>query len=240
MYKHLVNIAVCYVTVFLTSVDDAVWLLPYLVSPSKEARFMHGVLFVLSLQLIVFVSWIISLGGHKLIKKYDYIFSIDSDALTSVLAALGAWVIFFCVLAKRRHKNKNAGYTQVQDVDVDVVEAGAKVNTTTTTTTTTATITTTTTTTIQYSPKTVFFSSLLNACDELCYFPPLLVSQKILLFDLSFGALLACVSIIFIVSTCLARCRKLVEISERIQLLGVLGVLALSLTIEAARDVIRS
>ncbi|GMI15064.1 hypothetical protein TrVE_jg13958 [Triparma verrucosa] len=216
----VVNIFGCYFTVFLTSADDALWLLPYLVYPSRKARILHGLLFVGSLQAIVFLSYIISLGGHKLVKKYDYIFSVDGDALKSCLAALAAWVVFVCLLVQniRRRGSRGNGYEHITDVEKG---EGARDD-------------------MAYSPKTVFFSSFLNSADELCYFPPLLVSSKVSVAELSLGAFLACLTIIFVLSFCLARCRQWVEYNKKMSTLGVLGVLAISLTIEAVRDVIRS
>ena len=227
------HVLASFTSLVLTSADDALWLLPFLVSPrlTFAARAVHALLFAAGLQIVVLVSWLLSLTGKQLARKTFGLISLDPSAELSAFAALVAWLFFLFLVGRkwwrerRRADNRARGYSVLDEDEEELIAvhgadgSGDRV---------------------EFSPGKVLLLSLLGALDELFYFPAVLVSQSFTAVDLSAGALLASALVVAIVALFLARCRTLLEWMDRVPTSAVVGVYAVSLTVLATRDIIRS
>ncbi len=211
-------------TILLTTVDDALWLLPFLVSNELTGgqRFVHGLCFVASLQVVVAISALLAAMGKKTLQDFG-IFSLDPEATLSVIAAALAWSVVLVLVIKkyRKDRSRRVGYEEVPSEDIQIQNEDAK--------------------TVRFSPRTVVACSLIGAVDELFYFPPLLLANPPLFGvpELSVGALIASTTVAVVVSLLLNQCRRFVEWCDSIEIAGFVGLFALSLTIEAVRDAMR-
>jgi hypothetical protein len=215
-----------------------------------SAKVAHGFFFVLGLQLVVASSWALSLVGTKLSKRTDGIISLDPDALSSCIGAALAWVIVLCLwikahLRKRKRVERDArirGYSVIDDDELEEQHnknSYSNENNSRNNTNEHGTKNFSGDSPVTFSPFTVLFLSLTGALDELCYFPPLLISQNFTVLDLSLGALLACTLVMVVIGLFLSRCESLLAAMDRVPLWGVVFVYAVSLTIEAVRDCLR-
>ncbi|GMI22590.1 hypothetical protein TeGR_g14680 [Tetraparma gracilis] len=221
------KVAVSLGTIFFTSADDALWLLPYLVSPtlSTTHKVVHGTCFVLGLQLIVFLSFLISLCGHGVVSHSGGIISEHADATLSVAAALIAWAVVVYDVVKRHLKRRRLrGYSLIDD-DEDLLSSPSA--------------SPPPSPPPQFSPSKVFFLAFAGGLDELCYFPALLLSHQFDYGDLSLGALGACLLVLAIITFFLRRCRRLITFIDKIPTSSVVAMYAISLTIGAVRDLVR-
>ena len=110
-------VGTAFVTIFVTTADDAFWLVPYL-SPRYSccARVSHALAFICALQIAVWSAWglVLVFGAgvlstrvtHKLTHFFGY--RVTADALLAVFAALFAWCVVIVLgckaCAKRRRK----------------------------------------------------------------------------------------------------------------------------------------
>jgi cadmium resistance protein CadD (predicted permease) len=89
---------------------------------------------------------------------------------------------------------------------------------------------------VQAGCGTVFSLAFLGALDELAYFPTLLIGGTFSALELSVGALVACVVILFVITTILARIKPVLDCMDRIPLYAIIAVFATLLTIDAIME----
>lgn len=90
------------------------------------------------------------------------------------------------------------------------------------------------------SVATVMSLTTLGALDELSYFPALLIGKIFTPVEICLGTLLAALTILMVVSCCLAKCQPLVDWLDRIPIYAVIAVFATILTLEVLYDVLLS
>jgi len=230
--------------IFATTVDDTVWLSPFIISCSLtlKEKFLHGLLFIVTLQVLTFICVLLASG----IRYSLPIFGYDDDEVgkdkqehtLSLISAIICWVIasvlYFKALLKRRRKQEKKtmtlsihpteeeislssnqrmpGYTTISKTSIDHED-------------------TPTSTMPSFSPWTVISLTTVGALDELSYFPSLLTGHLFSPQELFIGALLASLMILIIVSMLLSTCKPLLDFLDNIPLYMVVGFFATLLTI---------
>ena len=250
--------------IFLTTADDALWLIPVLTSKrfTVLARCLHAAAFIAALQCVVLVSGIgVDVFGAAVCSLTDL---TRLDALAAVLAWAIAFYFYARAVLKRRRKERakaekaaaaaaaaaaaeaeagmaaeagTMGAVGGGGTSTAIAAAGAK---------------------SEYGavptleevyddneptelkrgmmPCTVFGLAFLGALDELSYFPTLLLSGTFSIPQLALGAFLACSAILAVVTLFLVRCRPLLEFFDRIPLYVVVAAFAAVMTAEALLD----
>ena len=225
------KVGLAFSSIFLTSADDALWLLPFLISPrlSRFHRCVHALIFIGAMQGIVLMSFLLSLTGKHIARHTYGLISLDPSAELSILAALAAWLFFLFLLLRKWWKNRHRSASRTRGYSVinedEDLELGA--------------ILSPSSDAVDFSPKGVLFLALVGALDELCYFPALLISGDFTPLDLSLAALLACSLVLLIITVFLSRCRRMLEWMDKVPMSAVVGVYAVSLTVQAVRDCLR-
>ena len=123
-----------FATIFVTTGDDAVWLVPYFSRRySASARLLHGVAFVLALQVCVWTSYLLvvifgnaldaSATNARLSRALG--FEVTSTALMAVVAAAVAWLIAAVLLIKACLKARRKSSTIVKVEEARLESYGA-------------------------------------------------------------------------------------------------------------------
>lgn len=233
-----------------TTIDDAVWLIPYCTSPhlSTTTKAIHAITFIITLESLA----IISVGIAKVFKSYLLTqFSSDSDTSDNVDFILGlagaiiCWVIAIVLFVKKMLKRrrramaaKKAEYESADELvngdialdgensaliagdDVENVENASG---------------------DEGSDHGAHFNrnssiwlivslTTLGALDEISYFPALLVGHVFTAKELCIGTLFASGTILAIVLLFLSKFKPLVDCLDRIPLYGIVGMFAIILT----------
>jgi hypothetical protein len=227
-------------TVVVTTLDDAVWLVPYLASPSLSlrAKALHAFLFVGTLVSLAVACVMLA----EVIQRTAFSYA-NPEQTEIILGAIGAgicWIIalvlFIRKMLKRRRRAEQArllaedaeappsstpnettyGSTQPQEEewhDEDWQELPSSM-----------------------SPWTVISLTTLGALDELSYFPALILGGIFSPVELCVGTLFASLVILIIVTCFLARLQPVVDCFDRIPLYAIVAVFATLLTIETIFD----
>ena len=210
-----------------TTLDDAVWLVPYCASPtlSLSTRILHGVTFVFTLECLAILCVAISLFLEKVVISSTS--KAGSDRDTSVLfGALGAIIcwgisigLYLKKLLKRRRKEQAAMNREGEQSPLSLQSAsdssdeeeGTEISSTP-------------------SPWLIVTLTTLGALDEISYFPALVVSNVFTPGQLLWGTFLAAILILVIVLRFLAKCEPIVEFLDSIPLYGIVGLFAVVLS----------
>jgi hypothetical protein len=226
--------------VTLTTADDAIWLVPYTASYLPlSTRVIHGVLFVLTLELLV-------CGCVAVSSLFQWV--VDTKAIPSdahwpdeniILGSIGAgicWIIAIflfvrkCLKKRRRAEREltmserelhrattqqvSNKYGSVQTDDEDENE-------------------------ISSSPSILAVVSFttLGTLDEVSYFPSLLLGGMFTPFDLCLGTFFAAIIVLIVVTVFLSQCKPVLDFLDRIPLYGIVAVFATVLTGDVLFDV---
>jgi cadmium resistance protein CadD (predicted permease) len=218
-----------------TTLDDAVWLVPYCASPTLplSTRILHGTIFVLTLECLAILCVALSLFLEQavIVSTSGNGSERDESLLFGAVGAFICWAIsiglYIKKLLKRRRRNELAAALSVlegeetplplqsspdsSDNDDDDEEEGKVISSTP-------------------SPWLIITLTTLGALDEISYFPALVVSNVFTASQLLWGTFLAAILILVIVLGFLAKCRPLVEFLDSIPLYGIVGMFAVVLT----------
>jgi hypothetical protein len=227
-------------TVVVTTLDDAVWLVPYLASPSLSlrAKALHAFLFVATLVSLAAACVMLA----EVIQRTAFSYA-NPEETEIILGAIGAgicWIIalvlFIRKMLKRRRRAEQArlvaedpevppsstpnettyGSTHPHEEelnDEDWQELPSSM-----------------------SPWTVISLTALGALDELSYFPALILGGIFSPTELCLGTFLASILILVIVTCFLARLQPVVDCFDRIPLYAIVAAFATLLTIETIFD----
>lgn len=222
-------------TVALTTADDAVWLVPYVVSNQLpiQHRVIHAVLFVGTLETMVLLCVLTA----ETIRSF-----VTNDYILGALAATLCWGIALFlyikkILKKRRREIQQANaplinnnlslddgssygsvpYHAPDSDDNNVGEGGA----------------------VSLSPWTVVSLTFLGALDEVSYFPSLLLGKVFSPLDLCLGTFLAACLVLSVVTLFLSRCQPLLDCLDRIPLYAILSIFATILTVGVILDFVQ-
>ena len=251
-------------TVASTTIDDAVWLVPYVTSPSIpfRTRVIHAITFICTLEALTCACVIIALCVKDAVLALG-----DKRKEEIVLGATGAaicWVIALFIyvkkVMKRRRKKAAAAAAAAENTKTNdtiltnnygSVESGS--NPTTNNTNTMHNDKESSSSSSSESGDTenenglsphpsigsvICFTSL-GALDEISYFPALVVGQVFSPFELCFGTFLAACLILIIIIFFLARCKPFIDFLDTIPLYGIISFFALALTISVIIEMIR-
>jgi len=212
-----------------TTLDDAVWLVPYTTSSklSVATRVIHGVIFVCTLEVLAVLCCLTAQAVYRLVGEQD-------DWIFGALGAILCWTIAGVLYVKKIFKKRRRQQQQQQQQDTSVQLSASEGY---------GTIPVQDEEEIQeeeplilFSPWTVISLTFLGALDEISYFPALLVGGVFTGWDLCLGTFLAACFILFIITAFLAQCRPLIEWLDSIPLYGIVGMFAIALTIGVLVD----
>lgn len=227
-----------------TTIDDALWLIPYCTSPQLpySTKIVHGATFVLTLETLTLICILISNICQKLLRK-RYENTNDNLDLSFVMGMAGSifcWIIaiglYFKKIMKRRRKSmaamvkaresseSNSLINRNEEIppEIGVNEKNSDDN--------------------EYesvdadlptAPSVWMVVSLttLGALDEISYFPALLVGNVFSPLELCLGTFFASSVILIIVLLFLSKFKPLVDFLDTIPLYGIVGMFALILTV---------
>lgn len=221
-------------TVALTTVDDAVWLVPYVVSNQLpiQHRVLHALLFVGTLETMVLLCVLTA----ETIRSF-----VTNDYILGAIAATLCWGIALFLYIKKLFKKRRR---EIQQADAPLYnnsslddgssygsvphhppnsddtrsgDGGDREG-------------------VSLSPWTVVSLTFLGALDEVSYFPSLLLGKVFSPLDLCLGTLLAACLVLSVVTLFLSRCQPLLDWLDRIPLYGVLSIFATILTVGVVLD----
>ena len=213
-----------------TTIDDAVWLVPYTTSPKLTAKFrvLHGALFVLTLEMLAGLCCLTAQAVFRIVgEQDDWIFGVIGAILCWIIAA----TLYVKKLLKRRRRQQaeqrshhdassepqsTEGYGTIP-VDLDATQEQDEPH-------------------ITFAPWTVISLTFLGALDEISYFPALLVGGVFTWWELCLGTFFAACLILVIISLFLSQCQPLIKWLDSIPLYGIVGMFAIALTIGVIVD----
>mmetsp|Transcript_27786 Transcript_27786/g.41337 ORF Transcript_27786/g.41337 Transcript_27786/m.41337 type:complete len:257 (-) Transcript_27786:44-814(-) len=238
-----------------TTIDDAVWLIPYCSSPQLPTytKVIHGIAFILTLELLsvlcvltagVFKTFALRVGGSN----------TDSSFVLGLTSALICWIIagflfFKKMLKKRRRAMKAMAETSVgiteensiieKDEETpliaeesleDKVDIGEVIDDNSSSSDDSSV----NERNIPNTPsiRMVLLLTFLGALDEISYFPALVLGDVFSAKELITGTFLAATIILIIVLFFLSRFKRLVDFLDSIPLYGIVGMFAFFLTLE--------
>jgi hypothetical protein len=226
------------IIIFGTTVDDTVWLVPFVTSPSLSAtsKLCHALLFIATLQALTLLCVLLASGIQVALPILGFKNEHNEEHILTCISAIFCWVIagFFYLkkLLKRRavvnavslsgsndeerplSSNHQENYTKLSDTNTShgLNEREAD---------------------ISFSPLTVVTLTTIGALDELSYFPSLLTGHIFYPRQLLVGALVASVVILAVVFAFLSKCKPLLDFLDRIPLYGIVAMFALILTVQS-------
>lgn len=229
-----------------TTIDDAVWLLPYCTSPQLPnfTKIVHGITFILTLEflaiLCVFVSYIFQ--GFLLVHYKSS--GVDEGFVLGSAGAIICWAIaiglYIKKMLKRRqramaattktnseeHLEDNSLLRNKDKENSAAIEAGEDVDSSSDDDNDSQGRD------VSATPSVWMIMSLttLGALDEISYFPALLVGNVFSPSELCIGTLLASGIILVIVLMFLSKFKPLVDFLDSIPLYGIVGIFAVILT----------
>lgn len=207
-----------------TTIDDAVWLVPYTTSRklSVEIRVFHASLFVLTLVMLAGLCCLTAQAVYRIAGEQD-------DWIFGVIGAILCWIIAATLYVKKLLKRRRRQEHQQSHVDAPSEGYGSvPVNVEETREQDEPSIT--------FSPLTVISLTFLGALDEMSYFPALLVGGVFTWWELCLGTLFAACLILFIITLFLSQCQPLIEWLDSIPLYCIVGMFAIVLTIGVIVD----
>lgn len=213
------------VVVAATSIDDAVWLVPYTTSPRLPLaiRLLHGAIFVCTLETLALLCCLSAQAVYHVVGQQDeWIFG----AIGATLCWIIAGILYVKKLLKKRRRQQrleqeassNNGYGAVAIDEEKTYEEEVESS-------------------ILFSPWTVISLTFLGSLDEISYFPALLVGGVFTNIELCVGTLLAACLILVTITVFLSQCKPLIDWLDSIPLYGIVGVFAIVLTVGVIVDV---
>jgi len=255
------------VTVTATTIDDAIWLISYVLPSSatassttngerwsKTARILHGVIFVSSLEALaiasVIVAWAIKAGAvhhEKTDKKVDPDATDadqDDDALVfGIVAACLCWSLALLFYIKRVLKRRRRQMNQNQQQEAErqqLTENNAEYGSSSSSSLQSTQASPAKSSASCTSVSTVLSLTILGALDEVSYFPALILGDIFTPLEVCLGTLLAALAILGIITTCLAKFQPLVDALDRIPIYVVISIFATFLTVGVIYDLFTS
>lgn len=276
------------ITVAATTMDDAIWLVPYVVASTARqeqqswtmaARIVHAVLFVATLELLALVSVVVakiitksaaaassssptpsmhsSNQDRDITDSFETVEDTKLEIMLGIIAALLCWSLALFFYIKKMLKRRRRQRRQEEE------RMGLTTATATNKDTTISYGTSAANNNNDHAPvddslfqqqeeeeeaprkalscsstATVMSLTTLGALDELSYFPALLVGKIFTPLEICLGTLLAAMTILTVVSCCLAKCQPLVDWLDQIPIYAVIAVFATILTLEVLYNIV--
>lgn len=240
LFPFLVKICTTTTTIFVTTADDALWLIPFITSPSlcTTNKLINAFTFICTIQLLVIIAaLLVHILGSLVIEK---IADHEEEKCLHIIAATITWMIVFYFYFKKKCKKRKS----TENKELDTKDCGDTKNYQSLNDSMNGS--SSSDSSVGYEeldigndearPFTVFSLTLLGGLDELTYFPSLIIGKTFTPIELSIGALIACILIIIIITTILSTCRPILEYFDSIPLYYIISILAVFLTIDAVLD----
>lgn len=244
----MIRLLAATLTVAATSADDAVWLVPYVLSPHLPLhhRILHALIFIGTLQVMVLLC---VLMAHTI-----GLFVTEEYILGAIGATLCWGIAIFMLVkkiikSKKRREQMQAKVAQQEETHLLVAVAstdsdsavpvdvdGSSYGSVPTTSHAAHEAENEALEGVSWSPWVVVSLTMVGALDEVSYFPSLILGKVFSPVDLCLGTFLAACLIVAVVGLFLSRCRPILEFLDRIPLYAVLFVFATILTIGAILD----
>lgn len=224
------QVLVLAVTIFATTADDLLWLIPYVAS-SRVTPFqksVHMLTFVLTLQLVCLACGLIA---------YCTTLSVVDETAVAWIGAGVAWFIALFLYVKKWLKRRRRSAARALQEQTQKVEGENRL------------LSVTYGSTVVGSPERskeeeeehigmrpwdVLSFTLLGALDEISYFPAILLSNTFTIVQLNIAALIASVGVLCIIQFLLVAFTPVLEwMDKNIPLYGVVALFAILLTVEA-------
>ena len=228
-------------TIAATTIDDAIWLVPYVTAGSRTIRWIHMGTFVGTLVGLAIVCVVTSSVMAKVIpSKETWILGAIGAGLCWAIA-IGLWIKQWLKKKKRRAEiqeeqqqiqlehplggtegygavagKEEEGTLQIQEQEEQVLVIP-----------------------IEASPWIVASLTCLGAMDEISYFPALLVSHIFTGWEMVLGSFLAAILILTIITTFLATCQPLIQCLDQIPLYYIVGMFAIILSVGVSEDILK-
>jgi hypothetical protein len=224
------------VTVLVTTLEDAVWLVP--LTLSNRYAILHAFAFVLTFTCLSLCVGLITLGLERAtvetLKHQDVVLA----AAGAVLCWIVTTVLFFKEWCKKRHRRQevlqdSSGENLFLPVEEDDMEYGSTsgheardgpngVNNR-----------------LQPEAKQgpqvwlVMALTVIGAIDEVSYFPGLIAGKVFSVLELTIATTIASLEILAIVIFFLAPCKPVIDFLELVPLYVIVGLFAIILTVQA-------
>jgi hypothetical protein len=227
--------------VLLTTLDDCVWLVPFVAAaPTRRIATLHALTFLLTLEALAIVlsigTFVVVVAGTTRKGGQDVVVVVEKeelDPLLAIIAAILCWILagylIFKKWQKQRRKrqqrnsidnNDTAQKTSVDyygaiplddDSSPDTSSRGVLLLVEDNNSNNTSEPTTTAAPSSAHQPGIVMSLTFLGFLDEVAYFPSLILGHIFSAVELCVGSLLAGLIMVGIVTICLAPCRPFIE-----------------------------
>jgi hypothetical protein len=223
--------------VFVTTADDAVWLVPIL---RGENKLYFAATFVFTLQVACIVTWLACLAFSYGLMSASSAARKDYERTFQLIAIITTWSIALYFFVKKmlkvwRKKQQRRGSTAPDSAINVTVNPSYE-----------AVATESHSVTVDSEPKAddrlgssvysgvcfVATMTLLGALDEIAVFPSLMLGGTFSVQELSFGCLVASLLVLFIVYFVLESCKSLLDFMDSIPLFAIVAFIATIQTIE--------
>ncbi|KAL7555988.1 hypothetical protein ACA910_006137 [Epithemia clementina (nom. ined.)] len=225
--------------VLLTTLDDAVWLVPFVVATTQSNHrgiaVLHGMLFVATLQVMAMTVCLLTwLSKRHLLGQ-----SSDTDlALWGALLcwSLAAFLLYRSIQKQRRRRRQKQEQQALQEQEDQFQTEQDPLVVVATQQKTEEKMHNDNDEIVVAQPWMVCSLTVLGSLDEISYFPSLLLAGVFTEVELCLGTLLAAVVMLAIVVFFLRPCQPLMECFDRIPLYGVVTLFAILLTADYLWD----
>ncbi len=202
-------------------------------------RLIHGILFCATLQLACFVSWILCLTVGSILNVQTLTYAgkpMKVEDVMSILTIILTWIIalvlFIKSVLKRRNKHKRllslaqSGVNYESIADDNLQDSEDSLNS----------FRLQSEITLETEPQlaTVFCLTLSGALDEMLCFPSFMLARMFSYPELAVGSLLACLTIITVLTLFLSTCKPLLDALDKIPLFVIVAGYAIILTVSHA------
>lgn len=257
---HLGRLAGASVTVLLTTLEDAVWLVPLVLETTRFIGAVHAATFVatftlLALSIGFFTAFVLKQAQVENLQKEDFHLALAGAMLCWVIAAIlyyGEW--------RKRRKYQRERDERMRQSDTEAAAMFAPVDSSRAIVSPVAP----SESTAVYgsvdsslepllddgeygepsdgssSPREkqlqiwlVIALTIVGAIDEVSYFPALVVGKVFSVAELTLGTTVASLAILMVVCLALAPCKPVLEFLDQIPLYGVVIFFAIILTVDA-------
>jgi hypothetical protein len=246
-------------TILLTTLDDCVWLVPFVVqAPSRRVAGEHATVFAITLVgltaavcglTVVLQKGVAAAGTHK--NNNNNTNRIDFDLLWSCVGAALCWSLaayfYYRAWQKKQRRQREAAERLRSDEEGLLAAPSGSYGTAGGTQKEGAAVASHVTpvpSSLDHEPQpadvaqplAVMSLTVMGALDEVSYFPALIVGQVFSLAEILLGCVLAVLIMLFVVVQCLAQCRPLLDLLDRVPLYAVVSAFATLLTAEVLWD----
>jgi hypothetical protein len=240
--------------ILVTTLDDCVWLVPFLAAGHRRVVIEHALCFAATL---LSLTTVVGYGTLLLQNSAKTWFSSNERVLSLVWSCLGAllcWVLaayFFCKTMMKRRRRKQAQEAAIAarptvlstEVPLAVDETSALLGKPASQnpagdddhlqleeerTTRMGLMTA--------QPWSVVTLTMTGFLDEVSYFPALILGRVFTVPEFIAATALTVVIMLLIVTQCLAKCRPLLDCLDHIPLYGIITLFAIILTVDAVLD----